>query len=93
MTNVLILGACGKMGGNVLSLLQGDKEAKAVCGVDLFPKEIGIPVYENFSDVAEAVDVMIDFSSPQNLQERLESTSIPLPSRFLKPPIFPSASI
>lgn len=72
MTNVLILGACGKMGGNVLSLLQGDKEAKAVCGVDLFPKEIGIPVYENFSDVAEAVDVMIDFSSPQNLKERLE---------------------
>ncbi|MFQ7076869.1 MAG: hypothetical protein ACLRSW_02435 [Christensenellaceae bacterium] len=45
MTKILICGAAGKMGGNVLSTLDGDCEAKAVCGVDRFPKEMEIPVY------------------------------------------------
>lgn len=70
-TKILLCGACGKMGGNVLSLLATDSEATAVCGVDLFPKEIGIPVYRNFSDVQETADVIIDFSSAENVEERL----------------------
>ena len=72
MIKILLCGACGKMGGNVLSLLQDDTEAVAVCGVDLYPKEIGIPVYQSFVNVTEKVDVIIDFSSPIGLQERLE---------------------
>ena len=71
-TRIILCGACGKMGGNVLSLLENDTEAVAVCGVDLFPKEIGIPVYTSFADIKEEADVIIDFSSPQNLTERLE---------------------
>ncbi len=71
-TSILLCGACGKMGGNVLDLLQGDGEAVAVCGVDLYPREIGIPVYTSFATVQKKVDVIIDFSSPANLQERLE---------------------
>ncbi len=69
---IILCGACGKMGGNVLSLLANDPDAVAVCGVDLFPKEIGIPVYTTFADVKEEADVIIDFSSPVNLAERLE---------------------
>ncbi len=69
---VIVCGACGKMGGNVLSLLEEDPDAIAVCGVDLYPKEIGIPVYTSFADVKEAADVIIDFSSPIGLSERLE---------------------
>ena len=72
MIKVLLCGACGKMGGNVLSLLSEDNEATVVCGVDLYPKEIGVPVYRSFEDVKEDVDVMIDFSSPVGLKERLE---------------------
>ena len=72
MTRIIVCGACGKMGGNVLSLLEGDENAKAVCGVDLFPREIGIPVYKSFADIQEEADVIIDFSSSQNLAERLE---------------------
>ena len=71
-TRIILCGACGKMGGNVLSLLADDNEATAVCGVDLFPKEIGIPVYKSFADVKEEADVIIDFSSAENLAERLE---------------------
>ena len=69
---IILCGACGKMGGNVLSLLENDPEAVAVCGVDLYPKEIGIPVYKSFTEIKEEADVIIDFSSPVNLQERLE---------------------
>ena len=72
MIKVLLCGACGKMGGNVLSLLSEDNEATVVCGVDLYPKEIGVPVYRSFADVKEDVDMMIDFSSPVGLQDRLE---------------------
>jgi 4-hydroxy-tetrahydrodipicolinate reductase len=72
MIRILLCGACGKMGGNVLSLLENDSEANVVCGVDLYPKAIGVPVYQSFADVQESVDVIIDFSSPVGLQERLE---------------------
>ena len=69
---IIICGACGKMGGNVLSLLENDDAATAVCGVDLYPREIGIPVYKSFSEIKESADVIIDFSSPVGLNERLE---------------------
>ena len=71
-TKIILCGACGKMGGNVLSLLQADEEATAVCGVDLYPKEIGIPVYKSFDEIQEQADVIIDFSSPVGLKERLD---------------------
>ena len=71
-TKIILCGACGKMGANVLSLLENDENAVAVCGVDLFPKQIGIPVYKSFADVREQADVIIDFSSAENVEERLE---------------------
>ncbi len=71
-TRIILCGACGKMGGNVLSLLAEDDNAIAVCGVDLYPKEIGIPVYKSFAEIKEEADVIIDFSSAENLAERLE---------------------
>ena len=69
---IILCGACGKMGGNVLSLLADDESATAVCGVDLYPREIGIPVYTDFSQIQESADVIIDFSSPVGLVDRLE---------------------
>ncbi len=75
-TRVLLCGACGKMGGNVLELLKEDSEAVAVCGVDLYPREIGIPVYTSFAEVKESADVIVDFSSPVGLAERLEYAKV-----------------
>lgn len=71
-TRIIICGACGKMGGNVLELLKADENAVAVAGVDLYPREIGIPVYPTFSSIQEEADVIIDFSSAENLKERLD---------------------
>jgi 4-hydroxy-tetrahydrodipicolinate reductase len=51
--------------------LQNDEGAEVVCGVDLFPREIGIPVYKTFAEVQEKADVIVDFSSAENVAERL----------------------
>lgn len=72
IVRIILCGACGKMGGNVLSLLENDEQAVAVCGVDLYPREIGIPVYKSFAEIKEEADVIIDFSSPIGLKERLD---------------------
>ena len=71
-TRIILCGACGKMGGNVLSLLSEDEQAVAVCGVDAYPREIGLTVYKSFTEVKEEADVIIDFSSADNLVERLD---------------------
>lgn len=76
MTDVLICGINGKMGANVLSLLNGDNGARAVCGVDsrasVDGASVGVPVYTSFADIKEKVGVVIDFSSPAALKGELE---------------------
>ena len=76
-TRIILCGACGKMGGNVLSLLQADEQATAVCGVDLYPREIGIPVYKSFDEIKEEADIIIDFSSPIALHLIQNTVHIP----------------
>lgn len=72
MIKVAICGAYGKMGGNILELLQEDGEAKAVCGIDAKSGSIGgLPVYSSFDDIPEKPDVIIDFSAPAALDGEL----------------------
>ena len=59
-TRIIICGACGKMGGTVLELLAGDENAVAVAGVDLYPREIGIPVYKSFADVKKLCTLIFE---------------------------------
>ncbi len=65
MVNILLCGACGKMGQAVTNSAEARENLNIVCGVDPFA---GItreyPVYESFSDIKENVDVVIDFSNP-----------------------------
>lgn len=73
MIKVLICGIGGKMGGNILSLLDGDSDARAVCGVDPHaPENTKVPVYPSFGEVKEIPDVIIDFSSPAALQDEMD---------------------
>lgn len=72
MINVLICGALGKMGANIVALLDGDEQAQIVAGVDRVCGKVGnAPVYDNFGDVKEKIDVIIDFSSPAVLESEL----------------------
>lgn len=73
MINAVICGISGKMGKNVLSLLNGSNDIKAVCGVDTTGDKSALPpVYTSFNDIKEKVDVIIDFSSPAVLKDELE---------------------
>lgn len=73
MINVLICGALGKMGANLVALLDGDEQAKIVAGIDRVCGVVGdAPVYDSFEYVKEKVDVIIDFSSPAVLKSELE---------------------
>lgn len=73
MIKVLVCGIGGKMGANIVSLLEDDGEAEAVCGVDLYaPENCKVPVYSSFKDVKESVDVIIDFSSPAVIYDELD---------------------
>ncbi len=68
MIKVLISGALGKMGANVLSAIKDDQDVTAVCGIDkVTATDYPIPIYDSFDKVTEQVDVVIDFSSAKTL--------------------------
>ena len=73
MVNVLISGALGRMGKKVYEAIFANEQVNAICGVDI--KEdysiSNFPVYQNFSKIQEKVDVVVDFSSPANLDNVL----------------------
>lgn len=72
MIDVLIYGIGGKMGANVLSALKDADGIRAVCGVDKFsPDTVKVPVYESAQNAHEHVDVLIDFSRPDALEDIL----------------------
>ncbi|MDE5896823.1 MAG: 4-hydroxy-tetrahydrodipicolinate reductase, partial [Clostridia bacterium] len=52
-----------------------------VCGIDSRPSPMPFPVYPSFSEAAKTADAVIDFSSAENLEERLaycETHSLPI---------------
>lgn len=68
---IIICGACGKMGRMVTEAAY-ERGDEIVCGVDLFPAPMPYPVFADFGEVHETADVVIDFSAPSRLAERLE---------------------
>ncbi len=72
MVNILISGIFGHMGRNVFELAAADEDVRCVAGVDLKAGSLcDVPVYGSFSNVKENPDVIIDFSSAQNLDNIL----------------------
>lgn len=82
MIQVLICGISGKMGAAVYDVIAASASLQVVCGVDILgQKNAKVPIYPSFNGVLEAVDVVIDFSSPAALYAELEwakSKSIPV---------------
>ena len=69
---VIISGASGKMGKVLASLIEADKNAETVCGVDLYADNTSaFPIYQNFKQVDDG-DVIIDFSNPSVLPALLK---------------------
>ena len=66
MTRILLFGAMGAMGRNVINCAKAMQDAMIVAGVDredhFDDPAISFPVYASFDDVKEEFDVIIDFS-------------------------------
>lgn len=69
----IILGGCsGKMGRAVTASAEENPKTEIVCGVDIFNNgSLTYPVHENFSQVTEKADVIVDFSNPSLLTDLL----------------------
>ena len=71
MKKVMICGVMGRMGQELVKCANA-KGFQVVCGVDVVAgntKEF--PIYDCFDAVVEEVDVIIDFSNPQGLEDVL----------------------
>ncbi len=72
MINVLLSGACGKMGNAVARCIADDNDLKITAGVDRAEALCDFPVYKSFKDVTVIPDVIIDFSNVAVLGDLLE---------------------
>ena len=70
--NILLNGALGKMGEEVIKAVEKNKNYKIVCGFDTKSEKKEFPVYNNINDIKEKPDVIIDFSKPEGSLEILK---------------------
>ena len=72
MVKIIISGALGKMGVKVAESVNKNENAAVACGIDkAVSDKLPFPVYDGFNSVKEDADVIIDFSSPANLDNVL----------------------
>ena len=72
MTNILLVGACGKMGRVIADCVSKRDNCNVVSGIDPIGESYSdFPIYKNFEDVKETIDVIIDFSHPSALESML----------------------
>ncbi len=62
MIKAILVGASGKMGGNITSCAQNDSLIKIVAGIDKFNNGKDYPIFESFKDINVDADIIIDFS-------------------------------
>lgn len=71
MIKILLNGCLGKMGQAVEACVNERDDVIISCGVDIAGGDRVYPVYSCFVDVAEEVDVIVDFSNPLVLDDLL----------------------
>jgi 4-hydroxy-tetrahydrodipicolinate reductase len=70
MIRILLRGCNGKMGQEISKLVKKDEEYKVVAGIDRHESEDNYyPVFKTFSECNVEADIIIDFSSPNNIDE------------------------
>ncbi len=63
MINVLISGACGRMGHFVADCIAANDGMRVIAGIDAVACDLAFPVYKSFEELNEKPDVIIDFSN------------------------------
>ena len=73
MYNVLVSGAGGRMGKEIISKIADSSELTVICGFDRTENFEGpFPIYSNFSEIEEKIDIIIDFSHVHTTLKVLE---------------------
>ncbi|NLP33616.1 MAG: 4-hydroxy-tetrahydrodipicolinate reductase, partial [Clostridiales bacterium] len=73
MTNIILRGCNGEMGQVITKIVESDNGAIIAAGIDISQSKANkYPVYTSFSQCPVIADVIIDFSSPKNLDEMLD---------------------
>lgn len=68
MINILMSGCNGRMGQVIAASVIDRDDVRIICGVDKYEAiKNSFPVYPNFDNIGEKVDVIIDFSNPSAL--------------------------
>lgn len=82
MYNVLVSGAGGRMGKEVISNIAVSPDLEVVCGFSRTENfEDPFPIYSDFSEIKEKIDIIIDFSNVHTTLKVLEyanSNHIPI---------------
>ena len=73
MTRILLSGCCGKMGRNVIAVVNQRKDCEIVAGIDIVEdSSLGFPIFQSYGEVEVKADVIIDFSNPSLLPSMLD---------------------
>ena len=62
MIKAILVGASGKMGGNITECAKNDNQIKIVAGIDKFNNGKDYPIFAYFNDINMDADIIIDFS-------------------------------
>lgn len=74
--DILVSGALGRMGNEIISCIDKDPDLNFVCGFSLEEGNVnGIPVYNDTSKIKEHFDIIIDFSHAHASLKLLEFAS------------------
>lgn len=73
MTKIIIIGCNGRMGQMITDIVADDKDAVIVAGIDIVNnRENDYPVFTDIFDCDVNADVMIDVSSSNGIEERMD---------------------
>ena len=74
MINVILCGACGRLGEAFQKVVNEEKDVKIVAGVDLICRDdfSSFPLYKSFDLINAKADVVVDFSTPSALEDILD---------------------
>lgn len=72
MTNIILVGASGKMGRVIAAGVSQRDDVRIIAGVDINTEKYGdFPIYSDINSITESADVIIDFSHPSVLKSVL----------------------
>lgn len=71
--NILLVGATGNMGKTITEICDSSKEFNIVSGIGILNNNnFNYSVYEKFSDIKEKIDVVLDFSNNNLIDDILD---------------------